>query len=272
MIITRRQTRGGIRPWGPPLRFLSLLSCLLVFAAGPAAAENLRYRTDYRVTLGALPIARASFVTEVNQSSYTISGSFKSSAIVNVVTTISAVSNVSGTLHGDRMQTDRYTLVYQKGRKKLTYDVRYQDGNVTQTTIEPQPKRRPETWIEVTQQDLMAVLDPISGLIIPEGEAACPRTLPIYDGESRMDIVLTPKGRETFSLGGAKSEAIVCAMRYVPKSGFRKGRKDIEYLRKVDGMEIWFAKTSTLKVYAPVYARVPTQMGTIYVSAVEFDG
>ncbi|MNL72497.1 hypothetical protein D3C87_1978180 [compost metagenome] len=58
----------------------------------------------------------------------------------------------------------------------------------------------------------------------------------------------------------------------MPKSGFRKGRKDIEYLRKVEGMEIWFAKTGTLKVYAPVHARVPTRMGTIYVSAVEFDG
>lgn len=254
------------------LRFLSLVCSLLAFAALPAAAEPVRYRTDYRITLGPLPIARASFVTEVEQSSFTISGSFKSSAIVDVVTKITAVSNVSGTLRGDRMQPDHYTLVYQKGRKKQTYDVRYADGNVTETRVEPQPKRRPSNWIDVTPDDLRAVLDPISGLIIPDGEAACPRTLPIYDGESRMDIVLKPKGRQSFKSGNFDGEAIVCSMRYVPKSGFRKGRKDIEYLRKVEDMEIWFAKTGSLNVYAPVYARVPTQMGTIYVSAVAFDG
>ncbi len=255
----------------------------------------MRYRTNYKVTLGALPIARASFVTEMDQARYTITGSFNSSAIVDIITEmdqarytitgsfnssaivdiitkISARTNITGTLSGDRMQADRYTLVYQSGKKKQTYDVRYRNGDVTETVVHPEPKRRPSNWIAVGPEDLKSVLDPISGLIIPEGEAACPRTLPIYDGESRMDLVLTPKGRERYKINDVESEAIVCAIRYVPKSGFRKGRKDIEYLRKVEGMEIWFAKTATRKVYAPVYARVPTQMGTIYVSAVEFDG
>ncbi|WP_028737082.1 DUF3108 domain-containing protein [Ciceribacter selenitireducens] len=253
------------------MRFLNLVCSLLVFAVAPAAAESVRYRTDYRVTLGALPIARASFVTEVNQKNYTITGSFNSSAIVNVITKISARTDISGTLTGDRMQADRYTLVYQSGKKKQTYDVRYSAGDVTETIVHPEPKRRPRNWIAVGPEDLKSVLDPISGLIIPEGEAACPRTLPIYDGESRMDLVLTPKGRKSFTIDDVENEAIVCSIRYVPKSGFRKGRKDIEYLRKAEGMEIWFAKTGTLKVYAPVYARVPTQMGTIYVSAVGFD-
>ena len=254
------------------MRLSSLALCLLALAASPASAETVRHRTDYKVTLGALPIARASFVTEVNQKNYTISGRFNSSAIVDIISKISAETKVSGTLNGLGMRADRYTLVYQSGKKKHTYDVRYRNGNVTETTIDPEPRRRPRNWIAVGPEDLKAVLDPISSLVIPDGEAACPRTLPVYDGESRMDLVLTPKGRETFKAGGAEVEAFICSIRYVPKSGFRKGRKDIEYLRKARGMEIWFAKTGALKLYAPVHARVPTQMGTIYVSAVEVDG
>ncbi|WP_147181315.1 DUF3108 domain-containing protein [Ciceribacter naphthalenivorans] len=246
--------------------------CLLGIAVSSAQAESVTYRTDYKITLGALPIARASFVTEINQKNYTITGRFNSSAIVDIVTKISAETNVSGTVSGDRMQADRYTLIYQSGKKKHTYDVHYHNGNVTETTVDPQPKRRPRNWIAVGPEDLRAVLDPISGLIIPEGEAACPRILPIYDGESRMDLVLTSKGRKTFKADGVETEAIVCSIRYVPKSGFRQGRKDIEFLRKANGMEIWFAKTATRKVYAPVHARVPTQMGTIYVSAIDVDG
>lgn len=67
-------------------------------------------------------------------------------------------------------------------------------------------------------------------------------------------------------------DAIVCSVRYVPKSGYRKGRKDIEYLKSVTGMEIWFAKTATLKLYAPVYAKIPTRYGTVHVTAEKFDG
>ena len=84
----------------------------------------MRHRTDYKVTLGALPIARASFVTEVNQKNYTISGRFNSSAIVDIISKISAETKVSGTLNGLGMRADRYTLVYQSGKKKHTYDVR----------------------------------------------------------------------------------------------------------------------------------------------------
>lgn len=254
------------------MRAASLVIGLVLSSLGSADAAEVRYNTEYSVSLGILPIARLSFETEVDGGRYTIGGHFRSSGLVDIVKEISAKSSVSGQVDGQRFQPDRYQLEYKDGRKTSTYDVKYRAGSVVETVVEPKPKPRPDTWVPIADGDLKAVLDPIGAFLIPGDADVCSQTLAVYDGESRMDLVLSPKRTEGYSAGKLKGEAVVCGVKYVPKSGYRKGRKDIEYLRSVEGMEIWFAKTATLKLYAPVYARVPTRYGTIYVSAQKFDG
>lgn len=251
---------------------LAIVLVSLLFLGGGARAEGIRYQTDYSITLAGISVARATFVTEVAERNYTISGSFKASGLVEVFTDISAQTSVSGRIASDRMEARRYSLIYRSGKSVRTYDVRYRNGNVTETILDPEPKGRPDTWIPVTEADLKAVLDPISGLILPQSEETCPRTLPIYDGESRMDLVLSPKGEKTMKVEGVETNVIVCGIRYIPRSGFRQGRDDIEYMSKSSGLEIWFAKSNTLKVYAPVYARVPTRIGPLHITAVKFGG
>ncbi len=246
-----------------------ILACL---SCGAVHAADIRYSTDYRLTLAGLTVAKASFVTEVSSNNYTISGSFKAAGIVDVFTDITAETSVSGQLAKSRMQARRYSLLYKSGRSERSYDVRFLNGNVTETIVDPKPGKRPDTWIAVSDADLKAVFDPITGLVVPQDEAVCSRTLPIYDGESRMDLVLSPKGSKTAKLAGVETEVTICGIRYIPKSGYRRGRDDIDYMSRATGMEIWFAKTDTLKVYAPVYARVPTRLGPLHITAVKFGG
>ena len=253
-----------MRPTGLALAFLALMPAT-------AGASDYRYDTSYSVALGILPIARMTFQTEVISERYTISGQFHSSGLVDIVREVAAKSTVTGTLAGGRMLPRRYALDYKSGKRASTYEVLFSGGNVVETRVKPE-RRKPNSWVPVTPADLKAVLDPIGALLIPGDADVCGQTLPVYDGESRLDLVLSPNRSERFSAGKAKGEAIVCSVRYVPKSGYRKGRKDIEYLQSVSGMEIWFAKTATLQLYAPVYARIPTRYGTVHVTAEKFDG
>ncbi|HEX2148091.1 MAG TPA: DUF3108 domain-containing protein, partial [Pseudorhizobium sp.] len=232
--------------------------------AGPAVTAGTRHVSEYDISLGILPIAKASFASEFGTGDYRISGSFRSWGLAEIITKISAQTSVSGRQKGDRLQAERYNLVYKTGKRTRTYDVTYRNGNVTQTVMKPEPKKRPASWVPVTDADLRSVLDPLSGLVFPGDAKVCPSKLPIYDGESRMDLVLSPKGTKSFSTNGFKGEVIVCEVRYVPKSGFRRGRSDIEHLKKTP-MEIWFGKAQSVNVYAPVYARIPTKMGQVYV-------
>ena len=49
-----------------------------------------------------------------------------------------------------------YTLYYKSGKKNHTYDVVYNNGNVTSTTTTPEP-HRPQNWIPVADGDLKSV-------------------------------------------------------------------------------------------------------------------
>lgn len=252
------------------LLFAGLLSVFTLAATSLGSAE-IRHVSEYEISLGILPVATASFSSEFGKNGYKVSGKFKSAGIVNIVSRISAEANVTGRMQGDRLQAERYNLVYSSAKRTRTYNVRYRGGNVVETRISPKPTRDPKKWVPVDLNDLRAVLDPMSGLMFPGDASVCPRRVPIFDGESRMDLLLTPVGKKQFSTAGFKGEAIVCRIRYVPKSGFKRGRSDIEYLRKTP-MEIWFAKAKSVNVYAPVYVRIPTKMGDVHVKAVKYGG
>jgi hypothetical protein len=232
-------------------------------------AETLHHETEYRVALAGFPIAHADFKTEVVDKRFTIKGLISSAGLADLVTTISAEADVAGVVGPQKLEASRYTLYYKSGRKQHTYDVVYHDGNVTSTTTTPEP-HRPKNWIPVTEGDLRAVLDPISGLIFPESANVCAQNLPIYDGETRMDLKLSPKGSKPFSTDGFKGDAIVCGVHFKARGGYKQSRTDFDYLSKSDDMEIWFAKADAMKVYAPVYVTVPTKYGTVTITAVKY--
>jgi hypothetical protein len=245
------------------------VSALAGFLPAAAHAEDLHHETEYRVALAGFPIAHADFKTEVVDQHFTIKGIISSSGLADLVTTISAQADVAGVVGPQKLEASRYTLYYKSGKKQHTYDVVYHDGNVTSTTITPEP-HRPQNWIPVTQGDLRSVLDPISGLIFPATTNVCAQTLPIYDGETRMNLKLSPKGSKPFSTDGFKGDAIVCGVHFTALGGYKKSRTDFDYLSKSDDMEIWFAKADAMKVYAPVYVRVPTKYGTVTITAVKY--
>ena len=159
----------------------------------------------------------------------------------------------------------------RSGKRGRAIDVTFHNGNVVQASMVP-ARMKPANWVPVSSADMRAVLDPISGLIIPAGSRICPKTLPIFDGESRMDLKLTSKGTKPYSTKGFEGEVIVCGIRFVPRSGYKKGREDVEYLRNLKSMEIWFAKADAANVYAPVYVKIPTKLGPVTVSATRFGG
>jgi hypothetical protein len=253
------------------IRPLAGLVLLYAASASPALSLEVKHVSEYDISLGILPIGTASFSSEFEGTGYKISGIFKSGGIANIIKRVSAETNVAGRINGDHLQADSYNLVYKLGKRTRIYDVVYRNGNVADTTITPPPRRSAENWVPVTPKDLTSVLDPLSGLIFPEGAKVCSGRVPVYDGESRMDLLLKEEGTKPYETKGFKGEVIVCSVRYVPKSGFRRGRSDIEYLKKTP-MEVWFAKADGSNVYAPIYARIPTRMGPLYITAVRYGG
>ncbi len=238
----------------------------VVSGASNAKAASMTQQTEYGIAIGGLPVARAVFSTKIDQKRYSISGQVNTSGLADLIADINARTSVTGTFSGGSLKARNYDLTYSSGKKTRVYKVNFSGGRVVSNSISPEPVR-PDNWVPVTARHLRAVLDPISGLVFPEGRKVCPRSLPIFDGETRMDLVLGKKGTRPFKVDGYEGEALVCSVRFVPKGGYREGRKDIEYLKKSSQMEIWFASAGKMKLVAPVFVRIPTQIGMLTISA-----
>ena len=245
------------------------VSLALAAGAAPTLAAEVQHRTDYSIRLAGLPVATASFSSLFDGNRYSISGSLHSAGLVDIFARTQGTTTVSGIVSRDRLRATSYSVTYRSGKRGRAIDVTFRNGNVTHASMVP-ARNKPANWVPVSRADLRAVLDPISGLIIPAGSRICPKTLPIFDGESRLDLRLTSKGTKSFATKGFAGEVVVCGIRFVPKSGYRKGREDVEYLRRLKTMEIWFAKADAANVYAPVYVQIPTRLGPVTVSATRF--
>ena len=246
-------------------------SLALVGSAGTLSSAEIQHRTDYSIRLSGLPVATASFRSQFNGNRYSISGSLHSAGLADIFASTRGTTSVSGIVSRDRLRATSYSVTYRSGKRGRAIDVTFRNGNVVHASMVP-ARKKPDNWVPVSNADMRSVLDPISGLIIPAGSRVCPKTLPIFDGESRMDLRLTSKGTKPFTTEGFQGEAVVCGIRFIPKSGYRKGRDDVEYLRRLKTMEIWFAKAEGANVYAPVYVQIPTKLGSVTVSATRFGG
>lgn len=251
---------------------IAFLSVMLLALAQPAgAAEPVRQKMEFRVSLAGFSVAMATFETRIDRRRYHISGKVHSAGIARLFSRITAETTVSGLVQAGRARALSYDLVYTRGERTRTYTVGFRNGNVVETSITPAP-RRPESWVPVTARHLRAVFDPISGLLLPPGARSCAMTRAIYDGETRMDLVLSDKGTRPYRFEGFSGDTLVCSVRFVPKAGYKPESDDIAFLRRASGMEIWFARTGAVDFYAPVYVRVPTRAGALTIAATRLQG
>jgi len=245
---------------------------LVLSAHAPAQAEPVQVHTDYSVSLVGLPVAYASFVTVVDGAAYNITGDLRTSVFTDIISKTRGNASVSGKLAEDRLLASNFLVSYSTGRHSHRTQVEFSDGNVKSAINTPKRKKTSADWVPLTAEDMRMVLDPLSGMVFPAGSKVCPRSLPIFDGQTRVTLHLAPKGVRPYRTRGFAGDAIVCSIRFDPKSGYRKGSSGIKYLRQLKTMEVWFAKHEDGGFYAPVYAKVPTKIGQVIVAATRFGG
>ena len=102
---------------------------------------------------------------------------------------------------------------------------------------------------------------------MPAESPPCAAVLPIFDGETLMQLDLASKSVRPFSTRGFSGQASVCSVKFTPRGGYKRSRSDFEYLRKSNAMEVWFVRNDAWRIYVPVRVSIPTKYGTLVVSA-----
>lgn len=255
------------------VRFLILMVLVMGGASRPGLAEAQTLTTRYTISLIGLPVGRAEFQTELRPSSYSVSGTLGSAGLADLVSKTNGRSSVSGRIRPDRLEAERYLLSYTSDKKSWKADVRYKGGRaVSADTAPPLRQPPPNDYVPVTQNQLSRVVDPLSGLMVKPGReaaAVCRRTLPFYDGWSRLDLQLSPDGEDDFEADGYRGKVQVCNVRIKPVGGYRSSSNGLKFLANKT-LKIWFAPVRDSGIYAPVYVRIPTQVGPLSLTATTF--
>lgn len=254
---------------------LTLLAVASLFAAAgtfPAHAEEV-YKSDYRVSLLGLTIAKANFSTSVSGGAYTVSGGLRSSGLVTVFDDTKGNIDVKGQFGKTGAVPNSYLVKYRHGKKDKSTSIAFANGNVTDTTNVP-PVRKKDKWVELSPDALQAVADPISGVMVAADSIGqvCTQTLHLYDGQTRVDLQLSPSGSpKPFSTKGFKGDTVTCSVKFVPVGGYQAGREAIEYLKNKSKISLTFASLGKSGIYSPVQAKIGTQIGTVTVYATRFE-
>jgi len=259
------------RAWST-LLVLTMTALLQVSLQTGLRAEPVKFQSEYSVRLIGFPVAYASFITNVDGNNYKISGTLRTSALSDILSKTRGTANVSGRLSDDRLLASNFMVSYSSGNSAKKTEIEFRNGNVKSTVTTPKRPASGADWVPITDADLRAVLDPLSGLVFPGGSKVCPRSLPIFDGQSRVTLHLAPRGVRPFRTDGFAGDAIVCSVRFEPKAGYRKSSSGIQYLSELKTMEVWFARHEDGDLYAPVYAKIPTKIGQVIVAATRFGG
>ncbi|MDM7849517.1 DUF3108 domain-containing protein [Pseudochrobactrum kiredjianiae] len=256
--------------------FLTAVSLL----PATAYAADSGYRTEYGIYIFGMTIARSEMNTKMSDTSYTLDGEFHSSGLARIFDSTKGSITIRGAVLNQgtaaSVQPASYLTTYRSGKKHKRTSISFKNGSVSAYDNQP-PINKVAPWAELGANDLKAVFDPISSMMItsPSAAAVCNRTLQIFDGQTRAQIRLSPAGTERLSVKGFDGTAITCNARFVPVSGYEKDKKSVRYLADKSKITISFASLNTdnqgAGIYAPVGASVGTQIGTVKVRATRFE-
>jgi hypothetical protein len=253
-----------------------LLAGICIVCAGHAHAQG-RLEARYVMSVGGITIGQGTWVVEVQDEQYTASATGQVTGVLRAVTSGGGYATARGLTSGGRLTSTGYVIQVTADDQVDQVRMGLKAGVVKDLFAEPPLIDAPDR-VHVTEAHLRAVTDPLTaGLAVVAGSGdmlapeSCQRTLPIFDGRQRFDLVLSFKrveqAREVKGYGGP---LLVCRVDYRPVAGHRTKRFAVKYLMERQDIEVALAPIAGTRVLVPVRIEFPTLIGTAVLSATEF--
>jgi Protein of unknown function (DUF3108) len=232
---------------------LSVCSALLWAAASanPACSQG-KLDLAYTLSFAGISFGDITISGEIGASGYTMSGEGRLLSFGPTSSSGKSHSEVRGSVSDSRLTPTRFSSKSNFEKDPMEVTVTYEDGNVKEVSGLNLGRSR----VQLSDPDEEAVLDPLTALLVPAGlsNEACQRTVRIFDGYQRFDVVLAFKRRSSIKAKeGYAGPAVVCSARYRPVAGQRGSATVPKFLVDllVDGeIDITLAPVSGMRVLA----------------------
>ena len=232
----------------------------------------------YILTLAQIEIGHGDWKVEIGKDRYVAKSDGELLGIWRAILGGDITALAHGSISQGRLVPGDYAANFAWDDEIDDVKMQFRDGAVTGLEVKPTISAG-EGRIPVAPAQLKGSVDPLTaGLVTIPGTkdiltpAACQRSLPIFDGSQRYDLVLSFKRTENVSVeNGYQGPAAVCAMAYQPIGGYSPGSFRVEYLMKNRDMEIWFAPVAGTRLLAMIRILIPTTLGNALLKAVRFE-
>lgn len=262
-------------------RFVVPAAVLLLAAhATGAAAQTTRLDAAYSVHLTGIPIGNGAVILDLNEAGYAAAGTAKFTGLVRMISKSEGSSTVRGSFQANRIISSLFSTKSATSSRDEKIDIVVENGFAKEFSVMPPPQAEDERHrVPLTQSARTNVVDPLSaGLILVSapGDAlspqSCNRTLPIFDGRFRYDVVLTYLRTEDASskVDGYRGPVLVCQARYVPVAGHRSDRPQVKQLAENKDLFVWLAPVTGTRALVPIKVSIATPLGTMVVEATRF--
>jgi hypothetical protein len=258
------------------LRPLSAAACGLLALALPGAASADGFKARYSVKLIGLSLGSATLQGSVEPDAYQIDATAKLSGVAALVSSSRGAASASGLMTQGRVAPNAYATTSANATMTRTVRMAMTAGNVKASEIAPPFDDFPGR-VPVTDAHKQKILDPLSALVmtVPQGDvigpSSCARSLPVFDGWARFNIVLSYVGLRQVRVKGYDGPVAVCAARYVAVAGHRPDRPATKFMEDNKEMEVWLAPVGKSRAAVPFRISVATMVGTTVIEATEFE-
>jgi hypothetical protein len=266
------------RPAAPAAAILVMmvLATIAADASKPAHAQG-RLEAEYVASISGIPIGHGNWLVEISDNAYTVAASGATAGLLKFFTPARGTGAASGTITGGQPTPTSYAATIVDSHHIDEVRISLNGGNVIDYTAEPPLLPLPDR-IPVTEADRRGVVDPMTSALTrvggngdPVNPEACNRKAAVFDGRVRFDLRSEFKRMETVKADrGYQGPAVVCALYFVPISGYVPNRAAIKYLVELRDAEVWLAPIAGTRVLVPFRFSMPTPLGPGVLQATEF--
>lgn len=236
-----------------------------------------RLDASYTISLARIGIGNAKATAEFGDDRYAVAASGRARGLMRIFASGEGTLSARGSIDGSRAVPMEFIARTTTDDDTLDVKLAMADGNVTELSAS-QPKSEPDR-VPLTDAHRRGILDPLTALLLPAtadgngaGEAACQRTLAIFDGRRRFDLKLAFRRMDKAKAEqGYAGPVVVCAVAFHAVAGHRPASAMVRYLSDGRDIEIAFAPIAGTRMLAPLRVTIANLLGNLVVQADRFE-
>lgn len=242
--------------------------------ACPAAAADATWpatvAAKYRLSFGGFDVGSYQFQSKSDGKTYATTGSAEVSAMFGAFTWKGGLES-NGTLDAAAPHPAAYKLSYKSKSKVTSITLGFDTTGIKSIMLLPKKPPNPEA-IPVKPEHLKNVFDPMSSILAlthASGGDPCDRTIPIFDGKARFNLVMSAKGEQKIKEekpSGQPTLLKICKVKYVPVAG-HKPKDFVKPWVDYSGIEVALRPIPAANALVPYRITIPTSIGSAVMTA-----